>query len=202
MRENNDIRAIVPAAGASRRMGTCKLQLDFGGETVLQKVVRNLARGGVHQITVVVRSDAGSIRTNLENYDVHFVINSDPDRGMLSSIQEGILHSPIPDCGWLIVLADQPMIDPTNIQKIVEVASFNQDKLVFPIHNAKRGHPIFIPKIYREELLALPPDAGLHALTRKYAEGAILLEVNNENIHFDLDTPDDYERALNRRLLN
>ena len=199
---DNTIRAIVPAAGASLRMGKPKLELPFGEVSVLQQVIRSLTKGGVEEITIVVRRDAEGIRKSLQEFGVHFVTNDDPDRGMLTSIQEGILHSPMPDLGWLIALADQPMIDPLNIQQIVEVASTNQERLVFPILNGKRGHPIFIPKMYREDLLALPPDAGLHALTRKYADDALLLEVENENIHFDLDTPDDYERALNLRLLN
>ncbi|HSR11946.1 MAG TPA: NTP transferase domain-containing protein, partial [Thermodesulfobacteriota bacterium] len=38
------ISAIVLAAGQSRRMGKTKQLLDWGGKTILQRVLQNLSR--------------------------------------------------------------------------------------------------------------------------------------------------------------
>src|SRR3954471_16046360 len=84
--------AIVTAAGSAERFGGKKLIAAVDGEPLLERSVRSLLDGGVHQVIVVLAADA---RDELER-DVKVLSdprvvtleNPDPSRGMFSSIQE------------------------------------------------------------------------------------------------------------------
>ncbi len=94
--------AVVPAAGASRRMGRPKLLLPVeGGETVVGATVRPLIEGGAQRVCLVIgplekgaqQSDARDAR-RLHDWalsrDFTVAVNPAPERGMLSSILAGI----------------------------------------------------------------------------------------------------------------
>src|SRR5438105_3781496 len=85
--------AIVTAAGSAERFGGKKLLASVDGEPLLERSIRSLLGGGVHEVIVVIGADA---RVELErdvkalrDGRVRAIENPDPSRGMFSSIQEG-----------------------------------------------------------------------------------------------------------------
>jgi molybdenum cofactor cytidylyltransferase len=88
--------AIVPAAGASRRMGRAKLILPWGRSTVAGAVLAALRDAGVHPVVLVVAPPGegpqpGELAGAGEAGPAVIVaVNPEPGRGMLSSIQVGL----------------------------------------------------------------------------------------------------------------
>ncbi len=88
------IVAIVPAAGQSRRMGTCKQLLPFAGTTVIGHIVDELRRSRVDEIRVVVGHEAERMRDELEPRGARIVLNADYEHtDMLASIRCGLAES-------------------------------------------------------------------------------------------------------------
>jgi molybdenum cofactor cytidylyltransferase len=83
------IWAVVLAAGGSRRMGTQKLLLPFGGSTIVETVVRAALEASLQGAVVVLGADEDRVREKLAPYPVTFSVNADWERGMLSSVKTG-----------------------------------------------------------------------------------------------------------------
>src|SRR6266446_3200359 len=86
----NDVAAILLAAGRSRRMGAFKPLLPFGETTVVETCVNNLQATGVGELVVVVGHRADDVRNVLKERRVRFAFNSDPDSEMSVSIARGV----------------------------------------------------------------------------------------------------------------
>jgi len=201
--EDNDpavggVTAIVLAAGRSRRMGRPKQLLPLTGQdTVIQVVTRRL-RPHVEDLIVVVGHVGGQVAAMLADQDVILAINADVDRGMLSSVQAGVRVADQQSTGYLICLGDQPSVCPKVIDGVLRGAASGAG-IVIPTYNSRRGHPVFLHRRYREEILALDPEkAGLNAVTRGHDKDTIEIALGDVFILDDMDTPDDYTRELKR----
>ena len=82
--------AAIPAAGYSRRMGRPKLLLPLHGRPLVAGVVEALRRGGVNEIVLVIAPGDEELRDWSRQAGLRVAVNPDPERGMLSSIREGI----------------------------------------------------------------------------------------------------------------
>ena len=82
-------RALILAAGSSRRMGTQKLLLPFGEKTIIETVIDNILQSGVDGIMVVLGADHDRIRKIVDPLPVEVCFNENHESGMLSSVMCG-----------------------------------------------------------------------------------------------------------------
>ena len=86
------LAGLIPAAGASRRMGRDKRRLTLDGRdrrTVLEITVGSLIDGGLDPV-IVVLEPSSPCRELSGLRAARLVVNPRPDRGMLSSIVAGL----------------------------------------------------------------------------------------------------------------
>src|SRR5256885_17264973 len=76
--KSNNVAAILLAAGQSRRMGAFKPLLQFGESTVIESCIANLRGASVDDIIVVIGHRADEVREHLQNANVAFALNDDP----------------------------------------------------------------------------------------------------------------------------
>src|SRR5919106_2111206 len=88
------IAGIVLAAGDSSRMGTNKLLLRFGEETVLRRSVRCAIAAGLDPVLVVLGHEAERVRSELDGLFCRALINLEWARGMNASLRAGIAAVP------------------------------------------------------------------------------------------------------------
>src|SRR5262245_10557785 len=83
--------AVIPAAGRSSRFGSSKLLALIDGQPLLDHTIASLLDAGVSTVCVVTtaHADLKEVR-GLRDARVITTVNSDPDRGMFSSIQTGL----------------------------------------------------------------------------------------------------------------
>src|SRR5687767_4734859 len=92
--------------------------------------------------------------------------NPDYQHGMTTSVQVALRDiTPIPDA-YLLALVDQPHIAPKLIRQLLTAFVRMAKGMVIPTYHGKRGHPIILATRYRQDILALGPDQGLHLVTR------------------------------------
>lgn len=186
--------ALVPAAGASTRMGRPKLLLPWGESTVLGSTLAALRAGGVEAALVVIAAD-GPLTAWLPPEGVLAVRNADPARGMLSSILAGLeaLGPGAPD-PLLVCPADLPALRADTVARLLAVYA-DRGGVVVPRHGRRRGHPLLISPPWQARMPGLAAaDGGLRRILELAAGAVREVEVDDPGTVYDVDTPEDYER--------
>lgn len=199
--------AVLPAAGASRRMGEPKLVLPFGpggstgGTTVIGATLAALLNGGAGRACVVTRPDDDELRRRLRDLPgVLPAINPEPERGMLSSILAGLAALGGPEAlrargeALLVSPADLPALSAETVAAVVSALEAGAG-LAVPVHTTgKRGHPLGIAPRWIAELPGLDPEVGLRQLLdRAAAQEVVEVPVDDPGCVRDVDTPEDYK---------
>jgi len=193
------ICAIVLAAGRSKRMGVQKLLLPFAGKTIIEYIVDQVAASTVEHTVVVTGADSSAVTAALAGRRMIFVPNPDFDSEMLQSVRCGLAAVPGRCEAVLIVLGDQPAIRHEWIAKLIE--SFRQhdgQKIIVPVHDGHRGHPMLIPSRFHDELLTRHEESGIRGLLNAHADDVVRLQMSDANVLADMDYPGDYRRELER----
>jgi molybdenum cofactor cytidylyltransferase len=193
------IWAVVLAAGESRRMGTQKLLLPYGGTTVVEAVVRAALDSNADETMVVVGADREAVRNALKSYPVTFAVNEDFRRGMLSSVQAGLEALPGGAEAAVLMLGDQPAVASRTVDELVLAYRERGRGIFLPVYGQRRGHPILVDTGYRSEILGLDPGVGLRQLVQAHPEDVVAVEVDETEAPEDMDDPDDYARAVSKR---
>jgi len=185
--------AIILAAGFSRRFGGVKLSAVLpDGSTVLQQSVRVISQG-VSDILIVTRQellDQGVLQDiPAPQPQQRIVLCHDAADGMGHSLAQGARQIPDDWDACLICLADMPFIRAETIRKLTAAA--RRDLIVCPVSAGKRGHPVCFGRQFFAELTNARGDSGGRQLMNQYAQHVTELEVNDEGILQDVDTPAD-----------
>jgi len=157
----NNVAEILLAAGRSRRMGAFKPLLAFGESTVIESCLDGLRSTGIEDIIVVVGHRAHDVRKQLEDLDVKFAINPDPDSEMSVSIARGVERVGPQAEAVLIALVDQPAVSGEVIRLLIDEWRRARARIIQPEHNGRGGHPMLIDLAHRNELLTLHSKRGL-----------------------------------------
>jgi molybdenum cofactor cytidylyltransferase len=189
------ITAVVLAAGTSSRMGETKQLLLWGATTVLGQTLGNIRGSAVHDCLLVSGHKAELVEAAARDEGVAVVHNPDYAAGeMLSSVQTAVRHLDEGCAAVLVMLADQPMVEPETIDQILSAFWQGRSDLVAPAYRGQRGNPVLIGRRYFDELLALLPGAAPRDLVKRHLYRLYLVEVDSDSILRDLDRPEEYER--------
>ena len=188
------VAGIILAAGMSTRMGQLKQLLPLGGRAAIEWIAEVVGRR-LDEVVVVLGHRAAEIAPVLAAYPVRWVINADYQTGMLSSMQCGV-RAVDRTADYLICLGDQPRLSGAVVEQVLQARKQIGAGIIIPTANGKRGHPVLIRNTYRAEILGLPLDVGLNAVTRGHPEDTCELPVAEAAILTDMDTPADYQREL------
>lgn len=190
--------AVVPAAGASRRMGRPKLLLPYGVSTILGSLVAALRAGGASPVLLVTAPGDEELRGRALEAGCRVAVNPDPERGMLSSIREGIAalggaHS-LAERGEVLLVApaDLPALRSATVAELLWRRTAAEAPLAVPTYQGKRGHPLAIAPALLPEIATLHLDVGLKELLERHAAAVLEVPVEDPGAVRDVDTPEDY----------
>lgn len=192
------VNAIVPAAGASRRMGRHKLLLPFRGTTMLGSTIAALRAGGATRVIVVHAADDSALAEWAVRHDCAAAVNHRPDDGMLSSIQAGLLALGQPariakNGGLLLVCpGDLPLLRGATVAHLLNATAAAAAWLGVPRYRGTRGHPLAIAAALAPEILRLDPGVGLRQLRQRHRQHALEVDTDDAGTVRDVDTPKDY----------
>jgi molybdenum cofactor cytidylyltransferase len=186
-------------------MGTPKLLLDVGGQTVIARLLAALHEGGIQDCWVVVHPDDKEIWAEVRRNGGYALVPETPPPDMRASAQFGLtalnewLHTGNiervpPDFPWLLVPADHPVLLPETVQELERASRLNIGSILIPTYHGRPGHPTMFAWKHALEVDQIPADRGLNWLVQRHAADVVHVPVENEGVLLDLDTPDDYER--------
>lgn len=175
-------------------MGTPKALLAYQGETFVSRLVRVLD-AACGSVTVVLGHQHEEIRPHVPNR-ARVAVNAAPERGQLSSLQTGLEEIPKEAAGFAFIPVDCPAVAEETVALLARAfADRDPDTLfVIPRKGGKRGHPVFATRAVAEEMMALAPTAEAREVVHRHVARTQYVEVEDEGIFTDVDTPDDYLR--------
>ena len=100
--------------------------------------------------------------------------------------------------GAMIVLGDQPRIQPKIVYQVMSAYAEGEGDIIAPSYQMRRGHPILISRRYWKEILSLPRSGAPRDVINKYQDKIAYVNVNNDSILQDVDTPEQYREARRR----
>jgi molybdenum cofactor cytidylyltransferase len=191
------VAGLILAAGESRRMGSPKALLSYGGETFLDTLTALFATRCA-PVIVVLGAHAAEIRAGAVR-PATFVVNSDYRLGMTTSLQCGLRALPADSAGVLFTLVDHPAASPATLDALLAPMGANAPLLRVPRYRDKRGHPIWFARQLAAEFLALPPEGAAREVVRRHVDRTEFLDLDDPGIVADIDSPEDYRTLLKAR---
>lgn len=165
-------------------MGSPKALLQYRGETFVDRLIGVFSP--CDKVVVVLGHNADTIRNGMKRRAT-IVINPDPERGQLSSLQCGL--SAVADADAVFFTpVDYPAIEASTVRALLPLAG----TFAMPRYQGRRGHPVLIDRELVGELLACQTAARdiIRAHDPQY------IDVNDPGILEDVDDPAAYARLM------
>jgi len=189
-----NIAVLIPAAGASNRMGTPKQLLNWKNTTLLGNAI-DVAEKLQSPVIVVLGANLKKIKASINQYQIQVLKNRNWENGLGNSIAFGVNHiiENLPKVNAiLIMLADQPLINTEYLKSLIDKYKIDEGQIIASSYkNRKHGVPVLFDKVYFEELSKLNDDKGAKILLQKYAKKVSV--INSESMVSDIDTLEDYK---------
>jgi putative nucleotidyltransferase with HDIG domain len=116
---------------------------------------------------------------------------------MFSSVQAGISTLITSSYQrYFVQPVDIPLVRQFSLLSILKCSLENPQKIVYPVFNQKRGHPVLIPAPIARGIADWQGEGGLKGYLAGFQNEAIDLPVADSYINLDLDTPGDYQKML------
>jgi molybdenum cofactor cytidylyltransferase len=200
------IGAVILAAGMSTRMGQPKQLLPWGNTLMVCHVVDALIAGGVtpEALIVVTGHEREAVEAAVKDSGVRTAFNPHyTDGSMLRSQQVGfrVLESlPQPVVAAFTALGDQPHISAEITRRVIDAWRQSKSMVAAPSFGKRRGHPILFARETWGAILAAPPIGSPREILAQFAAQTTYVEMEDDAVLRDIDTPEDYRRELARRV--
>ncbi len=196
------VSAILLAAGRSERMGARKALLPWGGATLLEYELAQLAAPPeITEIVVVTGYAAGELAALIEAAPkARAAHNAGYAAGKAGSVRCGL--SALDDrCDAILLLAvDQPR-PAALLQTLIDAHRRARAPITAPLVEGHRGHPLIFDRALLPELLAIDDATfGVRAVVDRHASELNAVPVHGPIARLDLNTPEDVERG--RRMID
>jgi molybdenum cofactor cytidylyltransferase len=187
------VTGVVLAAGGSRRLGTPKQVLPYRDTTVLGATLQVARIAGFDQLILTLGGAAQAVRDAVPLDGADVVTVDDFGTGCSASLRVALQHVDPRAAGIVLMLGDQPRVDPTTVRRMV-AAGVGADIVVCRYADGV-GHPFWFSRDVFEELSQLHGDKGVWKLLESGRHPVRELAVDGP-VPIDVDTWEDYHRLL------
>ena len=163
------LRAVILAAGASRRYGSPKQLARYRGETLVARIARLTRVAGAEAVCVVLGYRAHLVHRALEESGAArsgttTVRNPRWRDGMGRSLACGVRALDRSARAVLVCLADQPLVKPGDLAGLVLTWRDSPQSVVASRYAGKLGVPAIFPRSHFGALKSLAGDRGAQML--------------------------------------
>lgn len=195
MRTKGKIVAVILAAGFSSRMGKYKPLLPLGETTIIGNAIKNLHLAGIEDVRVITGHNAQILAPVVRELKATPVFNPDYAGEMYLSVAAGVKTFAGDVEAFLLLPCDMPMTRWHSIRAVVHKYRKTGATIVYPTFQGQRGHPTLIAARCFPGILTLQGTNGLRGLLAQFAASAVEVEVPDQGVVMDMDTPGDYRAA-------
>lgn len=189
------VAGVVLAAGLSKRLGEPKQLVQLCGKPALQHALDAARQTSLNPLLLVLGPNAETILEHIDATGFEVVRNPRAAEGQATSLQTAILALPVDVDAIVVLLGDQPFIDPHVINRVCELYEETKRSIIQPRYREGPGHPVLIARELFPELLRLTGDTGARPLLTAPRDMLVYYDVSNRSVPIDLDTPEDVAKA-------
>jgi len=182
--EPSAMAGLILAAGAARRMGRDKRALRVGGRTLLGHALAAAADGGLAPLLLVTGPEGPPPPAGIA-----WVVNPAPGRGLASSLAAGLAALPAGLDAVMVLLADMPKVGGAHVARLRHGTP--PGRIGVPRFGGRRGNPVVLPAALFPEVAALDGDVGARPLIERHPDLVTWVEMPDDAVLVDLDTPED-----------
>ncbi len=191
------VSAIVLAAGGSSRMqGSAKQLLPWEGATMVRHAVDVASRAQVTETIAVLGNEAQRVEEQLAGSGARIVQNPDWAEGRSTSVRAGLAAISERSTAAIFINADQPFLTPQVIDTVLQRYFQTLAPIVVPLYDGVSGSPVLFARECFDELRQLRGESGGKQIVQARREEVEEVNVINSRAAIDVDTPEDYRRAL------
>jgi len=181
------LSVLIPAAGASTRLGQVKQLVRFKGSSLISNAVNTAHSVAPREIIVVTGAHSKAVRNAVQHLSVRWIDHPHWSTGLGGSIALGSAAINPESTGLMILLCDQWCINAKDIETLVNTWQSAPERIVVAEANGRFTPPVIFPSTCFAHLQALKGDQGARSLFKTHPD--LISAVPMENAAFDLDTP-------------
>ncbi len=193
------IASLILAAGSSSRMqGKIKQLLPWKKTTLLGHAIAQ-ATSVLEHCYVVLGANSEVIKDSIPP-GVHIIYNKEWRQGMGSSIATGaasMLKEKADLDGILILLADQPLLDASYYNNMLENFDLNKQGIVATAYGNTVGVPAIFHRSFFSQLCALNQDFGAKQIIKKNLTNTLATQPKGKEL--DVDTIQNYNQLIDNK---
>ncbi|MFQ5860192.1 MAG: NTP transferase domain-containing protein [Dehalococcoidia bacterium] len=191
------ISAVLLAAGESTRMQEPKALLAWSGRTLVEHQVDALNQAGVEEVLMVVGHRAQEVEALVAHQPkVQVVHNPNYALGKTTSIKVGLARVSPSAQAILLLGVDQPR--PVSLlERLIQEHQRRQPLITAPTYQGQSGHPlIFSPELLPELEAITEERQGVREVYQRHRSRVHRVATETPLVLVDINTPQDYQRAL------
>jgi len=188
-----NVVAILLAAGSATRFGSDKLLHALPHHVPIAiQAARHLRVVFEQNVFAVIRPEAKELSDLFRKEGCKVVVCENAAEGMGASLACAVraANAVGPADAFLVALADMPFIRSSTIAAVRDALAAGAP-LVAPYFRARRGHPVGLASIFRNELEALEGDEGARKIISANEKSLLKIPVGDPGVLRDIDTPGD-----------
>lgn len=193
--DKKKIGCLVMAAGNAARYKGNKLAAELDGKPLILHALDAVPKQLFSEVTVVTQYP--EIEDFAKQYGFRSIRNRHPDYGISHTISLGT--QAMRDCDAILyMVSDQPLLDASSVERVIECWKAHPEKIVGAAHNGKRGNPCIFPEEFFGELLDLKEDHGGNTVISMHPDRLLTVEVAQAELT-DVDTPQALDELKRQR---
>jgi molybdenum cofactor cytidylyltransferase len=182
------VLALLLAAGRGRRFGSDKRLARLPDGRGLLAASAERALQVFEEVHVLLREEDDPQTLGLAT-DCQVIRCAEADQGMGHSLAAGIRALAGQDADAIaVLLGDMPWISANSLQQLCEQAA--PERIVYPLYDGKRGHPVLFGRAFWPQLLNLSGDHGARELLHANAAACQAVVLADSGVLRDVDRPE------------
>lgn len=193
------MKAVILAAGLSKRFGGKKLLMKIEGKPMVCHVADLVSTMGFKQMILVYSDEEirKAVRESIPAAGFTFLYNKDAELGLSTSIKLA-LEPDTPE-GVIFFMGDQPFLDKATVIKLLEAFYLKKGSIIVPVYGENRGNPVIFSGKWTGRLKTLTGDVGGRVIMREYPEEVYEVRLDHIRPGRDIDTQEEFNAFLKER---
>lgn len=189
---------IVLAAGMSSRFGEPKQLLELGGMPVLDWTLKACLESQLDSIYLILgykhREISSGISEKIRCSLRNIIVNKHYRKGQSTSLQAGMLAIRDTYPSAMFILGDQPLIDHSTINHLLECFWASEKNICVPFYQKKRGNPVIFSDLFYDKINNIKGDIGARRIIEDHPDHILSVPVKRLSFFQDIDTRKDFEK--------
>lgn len=184
----SSLSVLIPAAGASTRLGQPKQLVNYRGKPLLEHIIDIACSTNPLEIIVITGAKSDTVREKVRNPAVRWLHNPHWQEGLGGSIALGATAVSRESAGLMILLCDQYRVQRNDLMALLDNWRAAPERIVAAEAGGRYMPPLIFPPSMFHHLTKLEGETGARVLLARHPERVVAIPL--PNAAFDLDRPE------------